>query len=290
MSGPALAISGTPPPNPDEDSDHDGLTDTQETVWNTDPFNPDSDGDGFKDGEEVASGHDPLKPGPDDLIPQGGSNITDQVSTLVVSGLSAGNIDNNNSDQSNQALADISYSTILDAAKALDSSNIQTAKPLAASDTKDAQEKYVNALGLIIQEDLWAPLVNEPRVSAQKFAEFNSGDKQLISDDQIYFNTKAAYYKNVLDEVASIPVPPSWLDVHGQIMDSLKQLIISHQSLAQTDSDPIKSTAALNNLTSLYQNVRPMLSTIVQRVKENNLTPPDGALWNVIVSLTDGSQ
>ena len=35
------------------DSDGDGLTDRQETVIGTDPFNPDSDGDGLFDNEEV---------------------------------------------------------------------------------------------------------------------------------------------------------------------------------------------------------------------------------------------
>jgi hypothetical protein len=44
------------------DSDGDGLTDAQEILIGTDPFNPDTDGDGFSDGVEVASGSDPLDP------------------------------------------------------------------------------------------------------------------------------------------------------------------------------------------------------------------------------------
>jgi len=44
------------------DSDGDGLTDAQELILGTDPFNPDTDGDGFSDGVEVASGSDPLNP------------------------------------------------------------------------------------------------------------------------------------------------------------------------------------------------------------------------------------
>ncbi len=38
---------------PGVDSDGDGLTDTQESWWCTDPMNPDSDGDGKTDGEEI---------------------------------------------------------------------------------------------------------------------------------------------------------------------------------------------------------------------------------------------
>src|SRR5439155_11550215 len=44
------------------DSDGDGLSDAQEILLGTDPFNPDTDGDGFADGVEVASGSDPLDP------------------------------------------------------------------------------------------------------------------------------------------------------------------------------------------------------------------------------------
>ncbi|KTF12994.1 hypothetical protein [Pseudoalteromonas sp. H105] len=41
------------------DSDADGLTDPEEVLNQTDPFNPDSDGDGINDGDEVAAGSDP---------------------------------------------------------------------------------------------------------------------------------------------------------------------------------------------------------------------------------------
>lgn len=285
----AVIGAQTPLPSPDTDPDHDGLINRDEAIWNTDPFSPDTDNDGYKDGEEVASGHDPLKPGPNDLLPQqNGSNITDQVSTLLVSGFYAGAIDDSRPDESNQVLAYIGDSAILDSIKALDFNNIQTTKIIVSSNTKASQEKYVNALGLIIQEELWAPLVNEPRVSTQKFTEFNTDDKQLLIENKTYFNTKATYYKKVLNEIVVIPVPPSWTNIHQQIIDDLRRLIISHQALAQTDSDPIKGTAALSNLMSLYQNMRPTLTSIVQKIKENNLKSPDGALWNLIISLTNG--
>ncbi|OGH67375.1 MAG: hypothetical protein A3B90_01655 [Candidatus Magasanikbacteria bacterium RIFCSPHIGHO2_02_FULL_41_13] len=44
------------------DSDHDGLTDTEETtLYATDPNNADTDGDSFLDGREVDSGYSPHK-------------------------------------------------------------------------------------------------------------------------------------------------------------------------------------------------------------------------------------
>lgn len=51
-----------------EDSDKDGLSDDEESVYGTDPTKADSDGDGYSDGVEVRSGYDPLKPAPGDKI------------------------------------------------------------------------------------------------------------------------------------------------------------------------------------------------------------------------------
>lgn len=42
------------------DSDHDGLTDAEETRYGTNPNNPDTDGDGYTDGNEIFHGYDPL--------------------------------------------------------------------------------------------------------------------------------------------------------------------------------------------------------------------------------------
>jgi hypothetical protein len=55
-------------PSRDKDSDGDGLTDWEESLWGTDPNNPDTDGDGTSDGEEVRLGRNPLIPGPNDRI------------------------------------------------------------------------------------------------------------------------------------------------------------------------------------------------------------------------------
>ncbi len=46
----------------DPDDDNDGLSDAEESVIGTDPFNPDTDGDGLTDLQEVQSNRDPLTP------------------------------------------------------------------------------------------------------------------------------------------------------------------------------------------------------------------------------------
>ncbi|HRJ10677.1 MAG TPA: hypothetical protein PLP58_19000, partial [Prosthecobacter sp.] len=50
-------------PGPVEDSDGDGLTDEQEAILGTDPYNPDSDYDGLTDADEIhLTGTNPLSP------------------------------------------------------------------------------------------------------------------------------------------------------------------------------------------------------------------------------------
>ncbi|MCK5511137.1 hypothetical protein KAI65_06420, partial [Candidatus Parcubacteria bacterium] len=46
-----------------KDSDNDGLSDSLEKLYGTDPKNSDSDGDGYMDGDEVNNGYNPLGEG-----------------------------------------------------------------------------------------------------------------------------------------------------------------------------------------------------------------------------------
>ncbi|MDD5397063.1 MAG: hypothetical protein PHW24_03315 [Candidatus Moranbacteria bacterium] len=57
------------------DSDCDGLTNSEEKLYGTDPNNSDTDGDGYSDGVEVKSGYDPLKPAPGDKLLSNNSNV-----------------------------------------------------------------------------------------------------------------------------------------------------------------------------------------------------------------------
>lgn len=61
------------------DSDQDGLADSEEKAYQTDPKNRDTDGDSYSDGAEVRSGYDPLKPAPGDKLGSVENTISPQV-------------------------------------------------------------------------------------------------------------------------------------------------------------------------------------------------------------------
>lgn len=65
--------------DPTGDPDADGLSNTDEALWGTNPSNADTDSDGYKDGEEIAASHNPTIPSPNDKLPEGfqpGQNVT----------------------------------------------------------------------------------------------------------------------------------------------------------------------------------------------------------------------
>lgn len=271
----------------DTDWDNDGLPNKEESFWNTNPNNPDTDGDGFLDGEEVASGHNPLKPGPDDLLPTPDTlNITDKVSMLMTAGFYAGDLSAKaDAATYNKALTFIGEELITDGANALNPKNVPLKAIVFSSDSRKSQENYLNNLGKVIQIDLWGELVNEPRVAASKFIYFYTEDSKNVADSQKYFKSKAEHYEKVIDKINSVPVPPSWLDIHQQITLNLQTLIINHRALNLTPEDPLKGILAMNNLMSVYQDIQPILTIISQKIKENNLNLPDGTLWALVNSL-----
>lgn len=280
---------GSPLPNPDDDPDHDGLSNQQEMIWGTDPFNPDSDGDGFKDGEEVASGHNPLIPGPDDILQTDVSNenITDKLSTLIVSGLYAGDLSENaDSTTYNEALARIDSQIFQDSQNALTPNEFNSDIKLS-DDSKKSQEQYLTSLGLII-EDLWGELIDEPSQVASKFSSLNTEDLSNNPEAQQYFDSKVSYYQNKIVAINSLFVPPSWTNIHQQILIVLRNFEINHRAMTKIGNDPIKGIAAMGNLMSLYQNIKPILTAIVKKIQDNNLNPPGGQLWHLIDTLTNG--
>lgn len=64
-------VTPLPIEDPTADSDNDGLSNSNEKLWGTNPNNRDTDGDNYLDGEEVQKSHNPTIASPNDKLPPG---------------------------------------------------------------------------------------------------------------------------------------------------------------------------------------------------------------------------
>ncbi len=239
-NGPTLAQQKTIE-NPTDDPDHDGLTNAEESLWNTDPFNPDSDSDGFKDGEETASGHNPLIPGPADLISS--DNLTEQLSNLTVAGLAAGAL-NPASASYSQNLADITAS-VVDSGKYLFNKTVDAHSLNTVPGNDSANATYVQAV---------APLMHKfsDSLSAQLGALIDDLNAVGVNGFDKSFRDRYAEHAELFNSIAesarTMPVPRGFAQSHALFLSVAQQTRAIDEAVAKGDSDVVKATLALESL------------------------------------------
>ena len=249
----------------DSDVDKDGLTNRDESYWNTDFQNPDSDGDGFLDGEEVSSGHDPLIPSPNDILNNG--NLTDKLSSLTLSGLYEGSL--KPSDPSyNKSLNDMALAVMDDATKSL-SPEIDFNKLKVISSNKKNQEVYIEEISSHFENFL--KTYGEEMQSLQKYLELINqkgfGNKDVIS----YFQAKEQRFQDMFNGVYSLTVPKNWTQAHINFLRLIKTLQVSNNSIAHGSEDPVKASAGLNALGETLENFSETISLFIDKIKSENL-------------------
>ncbi len=239
-----VGLLSQPLPTPDNDPDHDGLTNAQEAYWNTDPYNPDTDGDGFKDGEEVASGHDPTIPGPNDLLPQYQQNVTTRVGNLVLSGLFEGSL------KQDSPNFDTSVNQIIDEILAQSQINLGTVDPnhfTVVSDTPDNERTY----GKKVYPLLLDISKNDPKSLQSLLEAYKSvGDPTHVDHPLLvnFFSSQASALQNQIDQLSQVSVPQRWLAPHDRLVTFLKQIKKAYASLQNVQKDPFQSFVALSKL------------------------------------------
>ncbi len=239
---------GTSLPNPDDDPDHDGLSNQQEVIWGADPFNPDSDGDGFKDGEEVKSGHNPLIPGPNDLI--SADNLTEQFSQLAVAGLYSGDL-NPDSQNYSKALVDITTS-ITDSGKYLFNKDETTSSLTVIPSSRESNVVYLNKISPLTRQ-FQELLVQEYENLIPKLNTI--GAKGFIDPTvNKFFSSQALKFGDLIQEATNIPVTQDFKDTHINFIDLMKNMHDINDAIVHGDTDPVKASVALNTLPDVYNN------------------------------------
>ncbi len=256
--------------NVDGDEDHDGLSNTDESYWNTDFQNPDSDGDGFLDGEEVASGRDPTVPGPDDYLID--TNLTNKLANLALGGLADGSLKSGSPDFA-KSLNSLTNSVVDDGvASFIPKQDITKIKTLDSS--KESQEAYLQKAGTVF-EHFFKTLALESNDIESKIALIDQGG--MANPDYIeFFSTKNKEFESVANEWLKIPVPKNWFEEHQSFLDVIVGFSETNKALAGGKDDPVRATVGFNLFVKLVDaNLPAVLQSYSDKADAENLPAID---------------
>jgi hypothetical protein len=256
----------SPLPSPDDDPDHDGLSNQQEVIWGTDPFNPDTDSDGFKDGEEVKSGHNPLVPGPNDLINQ--DNLTQQFSQLTVDGLAEGSLQPDNQKYAT-SLADITGS-IADSAKYLFNKQVSDTIIGVTDSNTQTVKSYLESTAPFTQS--FGRLLNDQFKQTPNNLNI-IGENGFTNTIKSYYSDQATQYQNILEKGEAIKTPQNLKSAHAQFLSLVLQMHDISDALANGDIDPIKATFAFKALGGIYDKYFALEKSYIDALDAMHLDP-----------------
>lgn len=260
------------------DPDHDGLTNAEEVLWGTDPFNADTDTDGFKDGEEVASGHNPLVPGPNDLL--NSDNLTDQLSNLTVDGLAAGAL-NPASDSYQQSLGDIT-SSVADSGKYLFNKKVDESSLTLVSGSTQADTAYVQASMPLIQK--FSDAMSSDLQNIQTDISV-IGDKGFTDQMKTYFAGQADAYDELAQEATALSVPKPFSTSHAQFVSIVQQIRDADRALSQGDTDIVKSAFALDATGNVSNSFTDFLNSYVDDLTQEHIAQNKSLFSQTLASI-----
>lgn len=249
----------------DTDPDKDGLSNLDETYWNTDFQNPDTDGDGFLDGEETASGHDPTKPGPDDLLRD--INLTDKLAELTTAGLAEGSLKPDSTDF-NKSLTDLAQYATDNASLAINNA-ISPSTLHLVDPTKDNQDKYLTEMYDIIDKFLVAYGNELNNLETYLITIGSNGFKDSLVIN--YFSDEKNVFTSIYNKAGDLDVPKNWQTEHVGLMGEIKIAIESNRAIIVGKNDPVKATIALNSLVELMDHIPDWSNDFIQKNRDEKI-------------------
>lgn len=271
-----------------QDADQDGLSDTDESYWNTDFQNPDTDSDGFLDGEELASGNDPRESSNHPL----GDSLEDTIYGVVEA------VDTSDTDPN---LSDLLGGRIAGAI---------TAGDLTRSANEETKERSLGLLSLsaindfaAIQNTLPTPHINIVASSLENQVQYISSLTQIIKENLLdfpsklntatsieeqfpYFSVKSEQFRLALEKTSYLQVPENWVEIHKNIASILGRLYLNYKYVGGYAEDILKSYMALNELNSIDPEIKSILKSVQVKISEEKLTL-DGSFYTILNLLYD---
>jgi len=233
-----------------EDSDGDGLSNWEETLWGTDSNNPDTDGDGVSDGVEVETGRYPTIAGPDDirnpgevLRPHAESttapvNMTDSVAqTFFAEYLSR---------RTYEPLSSEEEYTIIDSVLQNVNAPTQTLFPIEQVQTVVSNEETMRAYGNELGEAL---AKHSPKGLENEFAIFS---RAVENEDEValaQLDLIIEAYKGFLTEIYTMRVPTEFITNHIYLVHSAESVLSGVEGMRAFFEDPLRGLKSV----SLYE-------------------------------------
>lgn len=243
------------------DIDKDGIPDNEEPLYRTDPLNPDTDGDGFLDGEEVASGCSPISSSPKDCdlkkLKSSGQtkiNLTKYFSSLIVGGILSKDLNKNNP-QFEKYVAALKNETSQIQKTLLSVDETELKIEITNDNSKKTSQEYLNKLENILIKYF-----------------FKGGDRINISNlNSIDFSPYLEDLNDLSNELSRLNPPPSWLDLHKQILKFTLELRNYIYNLSNQKEDPTKALLTLRNTQILLDEYKELTKEMSEKIKNTGL-------------------
>jgi hypothetical protein len=265
--------SGSQIIDPTADDDQDGLPNSEETVWGTDPHNSDTDGDGYKDGEEVAAAHNPTIPAPNDKLPPGfrpGQDLT-PLATAPTQPIAVDQFFQDNLDLSggSRNLTEEYKNTYKETERTPDTllefarkQPVITQLPTPATKTIQLQQADTP---LVLREYLEVAgnlnvFSNHTLISEAINNLFERGDTSGIQ-------SLAVMTRLHQESLINAKVPPAAAPLQKLLLGYTQLLAATYDQMAIYNQDPAKAVVGMRQLEEIDQKYYPLIQQEVDRLK-----------------------
>lgn len=258
-------IANLPPPQ--EDPDGDGLTNADESYWDTDFQNPDTDGDGTPDGEEVKLKRNPAIPAPDDNLLS--SNLTQNIADIAVSGLVEGSLKPDGSNYE-ESLASVVLSTVDEGFESFIASTLDPSKTKTIEPTRENQLDYLESAEKIWEKffKTYGSELNNMKSALKTAEDFGFDDKEFVN----FFNEKIKEFEALAANWFYLPVPQNWTSEHAGFLNLITSMIEINKALSESKNDPLKAVMAFTLITNVAEEIPNIIEAYQDKAKKENLS------------------
>lgn len=252
------------------DSDNDGLSDSEENLYGTDPKIADTDKDGYSDGVEVRSGYNPIKPAPGDKLNTPSKKANQTTASESLTETFNANFKAFIESKNGQAISATEVKTFIDSSLANELSpinidSIQTTEnatlkiksqkyaSLSSAEKKEQLQKdameYINQVIYLLVSNAPTPIVTENDLSAFQEDFMNRLSDFSTPANLIYFSDLGDRLELFSQQLSSLEVPETMLNLHIKFRKLINgTLFLKDLSSSSTPNDPMGTIVSLTKI------------------------------------------